>query len=68
MRIDEQAMPMAVDYLSLSGAQRGTVSYGIMDWVGDEVRFCMANAGEPRPVDFTTGSQSGTLSQWRRRQ
>jgi len=27
---------MAIDYLNLSGAQKGTVSRGIMEWIGDD--------------------------------
>src|SRR5262245_5247204 len=64
MRIDETMTPMAVDYLNLAGLQAGIVSYGIMDWVGDEVRFHIAKPGGPRPTDFNA-SGPGTLSQWR---
>jgi uncharacterized protein (TIGR03067 family) len=67
VRIDETATPLAVDYLSLSGKQKGTVTYGIMEWLDDgDVRFLMAPAGAPRPTDFT-GTTHGTLSRWRRR-
>jgi uncharacterized protein (TIGR03067 family) len=66
VRIDESATPVAVDYLNLIAAQAGTVSRGIMEWVGDEVRFLIAPPGAPRPADFTATS-AGTLSQWRRR-
>lgn len=67
VRIDETVTPMAVDYLNLGGRQAGTVSRGIMEWVGDEVRFHMAAPGQPRPADFTAVPGSGTLSQWQRR-
>lgn len=66
MRIDEGATPMAVDYLNL-GPSAGTISRGIMEWVGDDVRFFMAPPGSPRPTDFDASSGSGTLSQWRRK-
>jgi hypothetical protein len=59
--------PAAVDYLDLDGPQAGTVSRGIMEWVGDEVRFLMAGSGQPRPTDFSVPLGTGTLSQWRRR-
>jgi uncharacterized protein (TIGR03067 family) len=65
VRIDESASPIAIDYLNL-GPHGGKVSRGIMEWVGDEVRFLMAKPGKPRPTDFSS-SHSGTLSQWRRR-
>jgi len=67
VRIDETVTPMAVDYLSLMGRQSGTVSRGIMEWVGDEVRFLMAGPGQPRPADFDASRDSGTFSQWRRK-
>ena len=52
MRIDESVVPIAVDYLHLRGPDKGKVSYGIMEWVGEEVRFLMAAAGQPRPSSF----------------
>ena len=67
VRIDESVTPMAVDYLNLDGKQAGTVSRGIMDWVGDEARFLIAGPGQPRPADFNVQLSTGTLSQWRRR-
>jgi uncharacterized protein (TIGR03067 family) len=68
VRVDEHATPAAVDYLNLSGAHKGKVSLGIMDWVGDDARFLMAPPGRPRPVGFTVATGDGlTLSQWRRR-
>jgi uncharacterized protein (TIGR03067 family) len=67
VRIDETTTPMAVDYLNLLGRQAGTVSRGIMEWVGDEVRFLIAGPGQPRPADFDVPLATGTLSQWRRR-
>lgn len=67
MRLDERASPVAVDYLNLSGRSKGSVSLGIMEWIGDEVRFLMAAPGDPRPVTFDTVAKSATLSRWRRR-
>ena len=66
MRIDENTMPMAVEYLNL-GPHAGRISRGIMEWVGDEVRFFMAHPGEPPPTTFSASSATGTLSRWRRR-
>ena len=67
VRIDETTIPLAVDYLHLKGAERGKVSHGIMEWVGDEVRFLMAPPGLARPADFSVASAAHTLSQWKRR-
>ena len=67
VRVDETASPIAIDYLNLDGKQAGTVSRGIMEWVGDEVRILMPAAGQPRPADFSVELAAGTLSRWRRR-
>jgi uncharacterized protein (TIGR03067 family) len=66
-RIDEDVTPIAVDYLNLAKAQHGTVSRGIMEWVGDDVRFLMAAPGQPRPSAFAPVPRTATLSRWRRR-
>jgi uncharacterized protein (TIGR03067 family) len=65
VRIDESVSPIAIDYLHVSGKNEGGVTYGILDWVGDDVRFVMAAAGEPRPASFDPPAK-GTLSRWRR--
>lgn len=66
VRIDETQNPIAVDYLNLGGKKR-TVTLGIMEWAGEEVRFCMASPGAGRPADFSCEPGSGrTLSRWRR--
>ncbi|HEY4305364.1 MAG TPA: TIGR03067 domain-containing protein [Gemmatimonadaceae bacterium] len=68
MRIDETASPIAVDYLHLHGRDRGKVSFGIMQWVGEKVSFLIAAAGEQRPAEFSSHEGRGTtLSQWKRR-
>lgn len=67
VRIDVGTQPLAVDYLNVNGAHKGKISLGIMEWAGDEVRFLMADPGEPRPTAFEPPSASGTFSQWRRR-
>jgi uncharacterized protein (TIGR03067 family) len=64
MRFDETALPVAVDYLNLSGAAKGKITLGIMDWVGDEVRFAIAGPGRPRPVTFDAPGKGITLSRW----
>ena len=66
VRLDEQATPIAVDYLNLSGRQAGRVHLGILEWIGDDVRFLMAAPGQPRPSGFDAVVK-GTLSRWRRK-
>jgi uncharacterized protein (TIGR03067 family) len=68
MRADESQSPIAVDYLHVGTSLSGQVSFGIMEWRGEEVRFCMAAPGHPRPTEFSCEPGSGrTLSQWRRK-
>jgi hypothetical protein len=72
MKLDETASPIAIDYLNLGSRRSGRsggngMTLGVLDWVGDELRICMAKAGDPRPKDFACDGKSGrTLSQWRR--
>jgi len=67
VRLDERTEPIAVDYLNLTGKAKGSVSLGIMDWIGDEVRFLIAAAGDPRPATFDVVTRTATRSRWRRR-
>jgi uncharacterized protein (TIGR03067 family) len=71
VRIDEDATPLAVDYLHLSGGYKGRVSFGILEWAGPgggDVQFLMASPGQPRPPDFSVTPGKGlTLSRWRRK-
>jgi uncharacterized protein (TIGR03067 family) len=68
IRVDERASPVAIDYLGLSGASKDKVSFGVLEWVGEELRVNMAAPRQPRPADFTAERGSGrTLSQWKRK-
>jgi uncharacterized protein (TIGR03067 family) len=67
VRIDERAAPIAIDYLNLSGSGKGKISLGIMDWVGDDVRFLIAVPGQARPTTFDAPGKGQTLTRWRRR-
>ena len=67
MRLNASTSPIEIDYLNIGKGAR-TVSLGILDWMGDEVRISMASAGAPRPADFSCDAGSGrTLSQWKRK-
>ncbi len=66
VRIDECTNPMHVDYYNLAGACKGTLQYGLLEWIGDEACLCMAAPDQPRPADFSCPAGSGrTFSQWR---
>ena len=66
VRVDESSSPIAIDYLLMSGKDRGKVSLGILEWTGDELTILMASAGLPRPADFAASRKGTTLSRWRR--
>jgi uncharacterized protein (TIGR03067 family) len=68
MRLDESASPVSIDYLNIGRGSK-TVTLGILDWLGDDMRVCMAKPGDPRPNDFTCVAKSGrTLSRWTKAQ
>jgi uncharacterized protein (TIGR03067 family) len=67
MRLDDSVSPIAIDYLNVGKGPRA-VSFGILDWVGQDLRVCMTKTGDPRPSDFSCESGSGrTLSVWKRK-
>ena len=66
VRMNENANPIEVDYLTVDGPAKGTLQFGILKWGNNEPCFCMAPPGTPRPVDFTSRPENGnTFSQWR---
>jgi uncharacterized protein (TIGR03067 family) len=68
MRTDESQSPVPVDYLNVGKLSNGQISFGILDWIGDEIRICMAASGQARPTDFSCEPGSGrTLSIWKRK-
>jgi len=51
VRIDETTTPIAVEYLGLAGKQKGAITRGTLEWIGDDAQFVMG----------------GTRSRWRRK-
>ena len=67
-RFNEAAKPLEVDYLNLAGKAKGSISFGLFRWNGDEAVFCIGAPGKPRPSDFSCEAGSGrTLSRWKRK-
>ena len=65
-RIDDSHLPIWVDYLNIGGPLNGQIQLGIMEWIGDEARFCFSAPNDPRPNEFTSEAGSGrTLSHWK---
>lgn len=68
VRVNEAARPVEIDYLSLMGKGKGSVSRGIFQWEGEEAVFCIGAAGAARPTEFTSQKGSGrTVSRWKRK-
>ena len=69
IRLNENENPMQVDYYNLHGLLKGTIQHGIVKWNENEVCFCMASPGKPRPAEFESRANEGcTLSEWRRKE
>jgi uncharacterized protein (TIGR03067 family) len=67
-RIDASQDPQAIDYLHLEGPAAGQIQRGILSLALEEVQFCLAEPGAPRPSEFTSKPGSAfTLSTWRRK-
>ena len=68
VRINDATSPIEVDYLNLAGSKKGSISLGLLQWIGDEAVICMGAPGAARALDFTCAKGSGrTLSRWKRR-
>jgi len=67
VRVDERVMPIAIDYLNVTGKGVGAVSLGILEWDGEEFRVLMSASGDPRPAAFGAPSKTQTFSRWRKR-
>lgn len=66
LRIDAEANPLAIDYWQTCADAGTALQLGVMQWIGDDVQFCMAPPGQSRPADFACPPGSGRiLSRWR---
>ena len=66
VRINENAVPIRIDYYHLAGPTKGAIQHGIMEWRDDVACSCMAAPGSDYPTDFDCPEGSGrTLSHWR---
>ena len=66
VRINENAVPIRIDYYHLEGPTKGAIQHGIMEWRDDIACSCMAAPGSDYPTDFDCPAGSGrTFSHWR---
>ncbi len=59
--IDPEASPNSIDLEFTSGDSAGRTSYGIYENGKTSRRICYAEAGRPRPSDFSTSEGSGRI-------
>jgi uncharacterized protein (TIGR03067 family) len=57
--LDATKSPNAIDYLNLSGPNKGKTQLGIFELTGDELRVCVSAPGEPRPGEFYSQPKDG---------
>jgi uncharacterized protein (TIGR03067 family) len=58
-KIDPTRKPKEIDILDESGAKNEKTKLGIYELDGDTYRYCLAQAGKPRPTEFTSKDGSG---------
>ena len=58
-KIDETKMPKEIDIMDESGIKNDRTKLGIYLLDGDKYKYCLAQAGKPRPTEFTSKTDSG---------
>jgi hypothetical protein len=65
--VDPSKTPKTIDYAVAEGQFQGQTQLGIYELDGDDVKYCFADPGNPRPTDFTTRGKIGyTVGVWKR--
>jgi len=59
IKIDSTRMPKELDVLDESGTKNGKTKLAIYELDGDTFRYCIAQAGKPRPTEFEGNAGSG---------
>ena len=57
-KIDATKTPKEIDIMDESGKRNDKTKLGIYELDGDEYKFCLAPAGEPRPTEFKSKAGS----------
>lgn len=58
-KIDATKTPKEIDIMDESGVKNDRTKLGIYTLDGDVYKFCLAPAGKPRPMNFTSKEGSG---------
>jgi uncharacterized protein (TIGR03067 family) len=65
--IDPAKKPKTIDYTLLEGPNKGRKQLGIYEFDGENLKFCFASPGQPRPTEFTSPNGSGRVaSVWKK--
>jgi len=59
IKVDSTKIPKELDVLDESGMKNDKTKLAIYELEGDTFRYCIALAGKPRPVDFSSKEGSG---------
>ena len=64
---DPAKSPKTIDYINLFGANKGKSQQGIYEIEGDDLKFCVAPPGKPRPAEFASTRGDGrSFTTWKR--
>jgi uncharacterized protein (TIGR03067 family) len=58
-KIDETKMPKEIDIMDESGMKNDKTKLGIYELDDDKYKYCIAQAGKPRPTEFLSKADSG---------
>lgn len=64
---DPTQSPKTIDYVNLTGTNKGKTQSGIYKFEGDVLTVCIAAPGDPRPAEFeSVPGDDRTLTAWKR--
>ena len=64
--LDDARQPNLVEYVNVSGSNKGKAQSGIAELTDDALRVCVAAPGKPRPDGFSSKQGDGrSLTTWR---
>lgn len=59
--VDPTQTPKTIDFVTTGGSNAGDRTYGIYEITGTTWRICNAQAGRPRPAEFSAPAGSGRM-------
>jgi uncharacterized protein (TIGR03067 family) len=66
--VDDRQQPATIEYVNLSGKDKGKSQSGIVELKDGELRICVAPPGKPRPKAFSSKKGDGvSYTAWRKK-